>query len=40
MFHVSLLKNWHTASLQEDEEPVNDYLEIKEPYYEIEKILR
>ena len=40
MFHVSLLKNWHTASLQEDEEPVDDDLEVEEPYYEIEKILR
>ena len=40
VFHVSLLKNWHTASLQEDEEPMDDDLELEEPYYEIEKILR
>ena len=40
MFHVSLLKSWHTASLQEDEEPIEDDLELEEPYYEIEKILR
>ena len=40
MFHVSLLKSWHTASLQEDEEPIDDDLELEEPYYEIEKILR
>ena len=26
VFHISLLKNWHTASLQEDEEPVDDDL--------------
>ena len=40
MFHVSLLKNWHAASLQEDEEPMDDDLELEEPYCEIEKILR
>ena len=40
VFHVSLLKSWHTASLQEDEEPIDDDLELEEPYYEIEKILR
>ncbi|MCG8453602.1 MAG: hypothetical protein MI717_10525 [Spirochaetales bacterium] len=31
---------WNTASLQEDEEPADDDLEVEEPYYEIEKILR
>ena len=40
MFHISLLKKWNTASLQEEEIPADDDLEIEEPYYEIEKILR
>ena len=40
VFHISLLKKWNTASLQEEEVPVDDDLEIEEPYYEIEKILR
>ena len=41
MFHISLLKRWNTTSLQEEEEaPVGEDLEIEEPYYEIEKILR
>ena len=40
MFHISLLKKWNTASIQEEEVPADDDLEIEEPYYEIEKILR
>ena len=41
VFHISLLKRWNTASLQEEEEvPADDDLELEEPYYEIEKILR
>ena len=41
VFHISLLKRWNTASLQEEEEaPADEDLEIEEPYYEIEKILR
>ena len=41
VFHISLFKQWNTASLQEDEEvPADDDLELEEPYYEIEKILR
>ena len=28
VFHVSLLKSWHTASIQEDEAPVDDDLEL------------
>ena len=41
VFHISLLKRWNTASLQEEEEvPTDDDLELEEPYYEIEKILR
>ena len=41
MFHVSLLKNWRTANLQEDQlVTTNDVPEVEEPYYEIEKILR
>ena len=41
MFHVSLLKRWNTANLQEDQ-PVShdDVPEVEEPYYEIERILR
>ena len=41
MFHVSLLKDWRTTNLQEDQ-PVtaDDAPEVEEPYYEIEKILR
>ena len=41
VFHVSLLKEYRTAGLQEDE-PVSqdDVPEVEEPYYEIEKILR
>ena len=39
MFHVLLLKNWHIASLREDEEPIDDDLEVEEPYYKIEKTL-
>ena len=41
VFHIYLLKRWNAASLQEEEEiPGDDDLEIEEPYYEIEKILR
>ena len=40
VFHVSLLKPWHIASIQEDEAPVDDDLKLEEPYYEIEKILQ
>ena len=41
VFHVSLLKDWRTAGLQEDQ-PVmqEDVPEVEEPYYEIEKILQ
>ena len=40
VFHISLLKKWNTTSLQEEEEvPTDDDLKVKEPYYEIEKIL-
>ena len=40
VFHVSLLKDWKTTDLHE-EQPVNqqDAPEIEEPYWEIEKIL-
>ena len=39
--HVSLLKDWRTANLQEDQ-PVttDDVPDVEEPYYEIERILR
>ena len=40
VFHVSLLKDWKTASLQEDQPIPTDAPEVEEPYYEIEKILR
>ena len=40
MFHVSLLKDWRTASLQEDQPVPTDVPEVEEPYYEIERILR
>ena len=39
MFHVSLLKDWRTASLQEDQPIPTDTPEVEEPYYKIEKIL-
>ena len=41
VFHVSLLKEWRIADLQEDQ-PIttNDVLDVEEPYYEIERILR
>ena len=41
MFHVSLLKDWRAANLQEDQPlPADDVPDVEEPYYEIEKILR
>ena len=39
VFHVSLLKNWRTVSVQEDQLVPTDVLEVEEPYYEIGKIL-
>ena len=39
MFHVSLLKDWKIASLQENKPVPTDVLEVEEPYYEIERIL-
>ena len=41
VFHVSLLKNWITANLQEDQPlPADVVPDVEEPYYEIEKMLR
>ena len=41
VFHVSLLKDWRTADLQEGQSvPADDVPDVEEPYYEIEKILR
>ena len=41
VFHVSLLKGWRTASLQEDQPvPADDVPDVEDPYYEIERILR
>ena len=39
VFHVSLLKEWRTASLQKDQLVPTDVPEVEEPYYEIERIL-
>ena len=41
VFHVSLLRDWKAADVQEDQ-PISreDALDIEEPYWEIEKILR
>ena len=40
MFYVSLLKDWRTTSLkQDDPAPTDDEPEVEEPY-EIEKVLR
>ena len=40
IFHVSLLRDWKTADLQEDQ-PVSqdDAPEVEEPFWEVEKIL-
>ena len=40
VFHISLLKKWNAIDLQEEEEFPIEQLESKEPYYEIEKLLR
>ena len=41
VFHISLLKDWRTADLQEDRPaPTDDVTDVEEPYYEIERILR
>ena len=40
VFHISLLKKWNAIDLQEEEEFPIEELEIEEPYYEIEKLLR
>ena len=37
---MSLLKDWRTASLQEDQPIPSDAPEVEEPFYEVEKILR
>ena len=38
---MSLLKDWRTANLQEDQPvPADDVPDVEELYYEIEKILR
>ena len=41
VFHVSLLRDWKAADVQEDQ-PVSqeDAPDVEEPYWEIEKILR
>ena len=40
VFYVSLLKNWRTANLQEDQPlPADAVPDVEEPYYEIERIL-
>ena len=41
VFHVSLLRDWKSATIQEDlTVSQNDALEIEEPYWEVERILR
>ena len=41
VFHISLLKDWKTADLQEDQSaPTDDVPDIEEPYCNIEKTLR
>ena len=41
VFHVSLLKDWKAADVQEDQlVSREDAPEVEEPYWEIEKILR
>ena len=41
VFHVSLLREWKAADVQEDQPVLQDDIpEIEEPYWEIEKILR
>ena len=38
VFHISLLKNWGAADLQEDQPiPTGDVPDVEEPYYEIER---
>ena len=39
VFHVSLLKDWRTANLQEDQPIPTDVPEVEDPYYEIKRIL-
>ena len=41
VFYVSLLKQWNSVNLQEDQPVSHDNVpEVEEPYYEIERILR
>ena len=40
VFHLSLLKKWNAVDLLEEEEFPIEELEVEEPYYEIEKLLR
>ena len=41
VFHVSLLRDWKSATVHEDlAVSQNDALEIEEPYWEVERILR
>ena len=41
VFHVSLLRDWNAADVQEDQAvSQDDAPEIEEPFWEVEKILR
>ena len=40
VFHIRLLQKWNVAGLQEEEDIPTEELEVEEPYYEIEKLLR
>ena len=40
VFYISLIKRWNVVDLREEEEFPIEELEVEEPYYEIEKLLR
>ena len=40
VFHISLLKKWNVVDLEEEKEFPTEELEVEEPYYEIEKLLK
>ena len=40
VFHISLLKRWNVVDLQQEEKFPTEELEVEEPHYEIEKLLR
>ena len=40
VFHILLLKKWNVVDSHEEEYMPTEELEVKEPYYKIEKLLR